>query len=771
MSLKENDKENSIKFINQENEKNYFYLLFNIKQNEEGNILIIYAELILYNKTGMNISYKFEEKKNLICFEACKNIHIISSKIDFKEEKIKLICDDYKSHKILISQFIEASPFIKVNMENNSNRYLNFNIKQKLSYIKIVNNPNFKENIRSIVFTILPYCRIFNLLSTKRFLIVDYNNNKNSFTIDPLEKTGFQFFRKGLDSILGISAINLNSNKITHLIKCQFNIGIYTLTTDDYTFNLEIKQNPNNGCLEVLENLSDEGILLYQKNYEKKYTQILYPKEIQPLKLYDYYSLEFYIQINQTFKAIQFDKIGEKEKKFDLTNRIMLLIEANGIKIKGTFYLIEEYKKLKTILIYKNYSFNINKIYISIIGDNEFSDTKLVNYKRNELLLFYFSDFSLALNIKKTKGHLNKDYIKSNLILNDFKIYNQASKIGHFACVFGNNTSPFLNLYNEINFYNKLKIAKIEQQNIKVGKIELGIDPHFVTEIFNFFDNILYRMNITNFNVHKIFLKEKESDPKKLIKKYNEGDILINAIQLLYPELNIEFELSKIGLKQLLKERMGCSEFYIFLVNGLIGNKQNIILENSLLDFKNGGIERYLKWIYFQYLEKIQNQITKFGFKGMLGQIKNMFSFDRDDDEKYKNAQINRLRMPRVFYGKFKYFKEYNEEDAILIKNTFHINKQLKIYYPTRIIKGNKEFFLFTTIAMFRINCELSWNIDYYYIKTIKRDKLNIKVDYNQEIDSKTCCIFKCENEEIAQSVVHCLNEEKINNKEKILEL
>ena len=281
-------------------------------------------------------------------------------------------------------------------------------------------------------------------------------------------------------------------------------------------------------------------------------------------------------------------------------------------------------------------------------------------------------------------------------------------------------------------------------------------------------------MNITNFNVHKIFLQEKQYDPTKIIKKYNEGDILINATDLLYPELNIEFELSGIGLDQLLRERIGCSEFYIFLVNGLIGNKQKITLENSILDFKNGGIEQYLNWIYFKYLEKIENQINKFGFKGMFGQIKNIFSFN-DDDDKYKNAQKNRFRMPRVFYGKFKYFKEYSEEEAILIKNTFHVNKNLKTYCPTRIIKGNKEFYLFTTISMLNINktnYELNWNIDYYYIKTIEIiDKFKIKINYNQEIDSKTSCMFACENEEIAKSVAQCLKEEKINNKDKIFEL
>ena len=38
--------------------------------------------------------------------------------------------------------------------------------------------------------------------------------------------------------------LNLNSNKITHLIKFILKSGIYTLSTGEYTFNLEIRKNP-----------------------------------------------------------------------------------------------------------------------------------------------------------------------------------------------------------------------------------------------------------------------------------------------------------------------------------------------------------------------------------------------------------------------------------------------------------------------------------------------------------------------------------------------
>ena len=414
-----------------------------------------------------------------------------------------------------------------------------------------------------------------------------------------------------------------------------------------------------------------------------------------------------------------------------------------------------------------------------MIGDNEYPDTKLNNYIRKELLLFYLSGFSLVLNITTTEGALNKDSINSSLMLIDFQIYNQASEKGKFSCLFTNKGNPFISLSNEISFYNKLKIAKIEYQDFRVNRIELGIDPLFINEIFKFFDNILYRMNITNFNVHKLFLdkNENEYNPEKMIKKYNESSILINATNLLYPELNIEFELSRIGLGRLMRERMGSSEFYIWVAKGLIGNKQNITLENSTISFKNGGIGYYLKWLYYIYMEKIERQINDISYSAIYGKIVNIFTLGllNDDDSSEDEVKKHRKRYPRAFFGKFKYFKEYDRSEAILIKNIFNVNKFLNDkYYPIKIIKGDKEIYLFTTIAMFcsnYTNYQLRWNIDYYSIKKVEAQKFKVLVYYNQSIDSKNSCWFECENEEIAKKVAKCLNEETINNRENLLEI
>ena len=304
--------------------------------------------------------------------------------------------------------------------------------------------------------------------------------------------------------------------------------------------------------------------------------------------------------------------------------------------------------------------------------------------------------------------------------------------------------------------------------------MQLGIDPAFINEVFKFLDNILYRMNITNYNIHKIFLPKNEGyDPNDTINEYNKASILINATELLYPELSINFELSDIGADEFLKETMGCSEFYIWVIKGLIGKKNKLDLDEEYLTYKNGGFLQYLNWFYDNYKQKIDSKITSIGFRGIFGHFQKLLSFD---DDKITKVQDNRVRVPRVFYGKFKYMKEFDETEELLIRNTYIRNKNFlrDQYYPIRIIIGTNEFFLFTTIALFKIsksNYALKWDINYFSIKNAEIVDNKVKVNYNQIIDSKEFDIIKCENNSIAKSVSKCINEEIINNKEYLMDI
>ena len=768
-----------------------FKLPFIFKNNKEEKELIIYSELILYNRSGLNISINFANSNKLICFTVKENINIISSDIDYKDETLQFRAHNYYSKKIKIHKLIQITNYmnIKMNDANDNNPY-DIIIKKKPSYIIIKNNLNFKEKIISIVFTIFPMCRIFNLLSTKRFLLCDYeNSNKNNslYVINPLGSANFQFFNKGRNALLGITALNLNANNYKSLTKFKFRTGIYTLIADNFIYNLDIKQNPTGGFLDVfilentinnsqtiLENLSDEKITIFQKNYEQN-KQNLNPKDIVPLRIYDFFNKDFIFQTSDTKYIANIDSIINLEK--NLNNKTIILFQNNGIKMKITFHSFEKYNKTKTNLMYINYNIYIKTIFISIIGDNEIQHPKLNKYDRYELLLIYMKNFSVDCKIQQTTGLLNKNLIKTKLVFDKIGIYNQLNSECKFTCVLKNEETPCFYLENEINYYQKQKILNFVKQKIYIKKLILGIDPNFWRTFLTFYDNVLYRMDLTYFKVNKIFLHHFEIDPKRLINKHMKGRLLINAPNLVYPELDIEFEIVEKGLKDLLKERIACSDFYIWVVKGLVGNVQKLSLEYSNMSYKNGTIVQYFVWLYYEYERKIENNLSELGFKGIFGQFKNFLSFDLyNEDEKNKIIQNNKFREIRPFYGKFRHFQEYDQIDATLIKNTFLKNKSFMLnkYYPTKIIKGKKTFYLFTNIAMFHIDSSeynLMWNIDYFFVKNVTYSERKVKVIYNQKIDNYESCSFMCENKEIAKEMAETLIEETLKNKVHINEI
>ena len=283
-------------------------------------------------------------------------------------------------------------------------------------------------------------------------------------------------------------------------------------------------------------------------------------------------------------------------------------------------------------------------------------------------------------------------------------------------------------------------------------------------------------MNLTYKNINKIFLKEKSFDEKKLIKKHRKGRILINALGLTYPELEVKYELVENNLEALLKETTACSDFYVWAAKGLVGRVHELTLDNFLQDYTNGTIVNYFIWLYYEYERKIEDQLTEVGFKGIIGQFTNLLNLDLyNEEEKNKYSQKKRLREIRPFYGKFQFFNDYNSTDAILIKKTLFKNKDImkNQYYPIKIIKEKESFYLFTNFSLFYIlsNFSIKWNLDYFLIKYARTLDIKVQVFYNQQIDKYESCSFKCDNNKIAQEVAQTLNEEVLKNKESNYEI
>ena len=790
-SLKENEEGNYIEF--KDNYYQSFYLLFHLMKNDEENVMVIYAESIIYNNSELNLDISSSNKDNSLCFCVSKNVFLVSSKIEYKEVSIQLKYknNEFKSKKYSFFDLMEASPYLGINMNNDNGKILPLNIIKKFSYISIKNNPNFKENIMSTVFSIIPCCRITNLLSTQKFFICDKDNLNNRGIINPLKKMAFYFFEKGFNTQLGISVLNLNAKKCNFIIKFQFNrIGIFTLSTDNFIFNIEVRKDSSNGCFDVfiienniensqilMENLTNEGISVFQEKYEQ-FNQILFPKEKQPLKVYDFESQNFIIQTNNAAKKIMLNNM--KDNQIKINDKIIALVEQNKIKMKITFYLIEEFDKLHLSIINNYFKLSIGSIFISIISDNEFQDKKLLNYQRNELLLLVFSKLSISLNVETSTGLLNKDLIEIIFNIDDFSIHNQINDNDDckFPCILYN-TTPFLFFNGHIDFYKSVNILKLESKYFQIGKLELGIDPNFFIKLLDFFGNILYRMNITNFNVHELFINNNIKEEDKallLINEYMKTKALLDAKDFYFPEINIKFELSKNQLKQLLKEKIGCSKFYIWLAKGLVGSRHRLHLPSSKLPFNYGTIGYFFDEILLFLRKQLEDQLTDIGFKGLFGQIKKIKTlFSSEDVASNNKGTTLRIREPRAFYGKFKYFKDFNTDDAALIKKFYKVHPNFKFkYFPLQVFNNSKVFFLFTTLSLFCVNKKefgIQLYIDYFMIKEASSNGKKVLVSYNQIIDSQNSCEFDCENEKSAQDIVKAINEEIINNKENYLEV
>ena len=768
-----------------------FLLNYTFKRIEEEKVFIIYSELILYNRSGLDIKIININPNNLNCIKIEDKIGLISSNIDYKEEKLKFKNNYYTSKEIKIHELIQISNNMSINMlDLNFKKPFDIIVKKKLSYIKIKNNPNFGENIISIVFSIYPMCRIFNLLSGKKILICDNkddNKNTTSLFIKPFEASSFYFFNKGYERSFFISALNLDENSSKELSKVRFQNGICTLITNDFFFNLDIKKNPTAGCVDVyilennmnnsqaiLENLSDEEISIYQKNYEQK-PQILKSKEIAPLKIYDYISKIFVFSLN---KKVQEVNIGDirSQKIINLTDKISAIIQDNGMKIKITFYPKAKYDLINQNSINFNFDIRIESIYISIIGDNEIQNPKLTKYERFEILLITLNTFELNINVKQTIGLLNENSIYTKLTIMQLNVYNQLSSEGNFACVLKSVEKPpnipFFSLENETIYHPEGKVINFHKQKIEIKKLKLGIDPDFMSKFLTFYDDLLMRMNLTYYNISKVFLDKKENLSKKLINKQYKGRILINANGLLFPKLEIDIKIVEKGLKELLKERIACSDFYIWVAKGLVGRTQNVLIKSSVSNYINGTLVQYYVWVYYKYMNQFEEKITEMGFKGIMGHIISGFNQNKVNKEFKKN----RLREPRPFYGKYKYFKEYDENDVEVIKSALLINKN-KIQdkqNSTKIIKDKNYLFLFTNCNILCFNSKkhnLIWKYDYNIIdKSINSDNsLMIFYKNRQEKNKNALESCNCENADISNEVATTINEEIVKYRDNIV--
>ena len=781
---------NFLKFRNKNNTQS-FRLTLNFKVSQDEKAVIIYAESVLHNDSGILFDIKSKNKnkgkktKTQLCFCINDNLFLISSKISnsLKDSYFMLLNNVFQSKKIKLQEIMEASPFYKLimtraNINDKAHDYiLTLLIKKRMSYLYVENNQNFKENIMSIVYCILPICRITNLLKDKNFIVQDAIDKTKLMLIPPLKQIDFNFFNRGINTKLMFGISDQNSTNSYQMSTNEFsllNYGIYTFCIGKNIFNLEIRESSSDGIIDIfivetnlenakiiIENLTDIILTIYQLGFEKN-QQIIKSQDKQILRVYDQNNPKFIFEIGNKASTFEFTSFEEEQSETPINDNIILFKESNGIKMNLKFYKIDVFHQFKSKISTLYFNFKINRIFISMIGDNEDKNRRLDDYQRHEIMLFYFNGFNCSINWEQNLGLLGKDILTFNIALDKCELYNQLNQVGKFSLIFTNIGSPFFFLLMEIFYFKSGKVAKINKFEFIIQKIGLFIDPQFINEIWNFFQNIIYRMKIRNLNVDSIFLTSSNSMEEKEKDVYKTDNILCYGYKFELPPLKIDFEITNIGLDQLLKQKLGCSFFFVWLAKGLCGRKTSVnVTSGSIPDFV-GKINGAIKMIYWHYKAKIIGEITSIGIKGFFGNFTKIFAFIGND--KFSKESKKKLRPSRAFYDKYKCFKSFNETDSIYFekiesKYSFLMNK---LFYKN-IIKGIKRIYLFTDscLLIFRDDdLEITDQIEYIKIKDTKEEKNNIIINYNQKIDGKINYKVNCEDKTISHKINKILIEE-----------
>lgn len=749
--------------------------------------LIIYSEYLISNVSGLeDIVIHSKDKKNNknVIIKIENNLYLIPSlEVSFMLEYQSMFFSPNLQLKSLIEASKQYDFRLKKKTDNKNiiqTEYYDLRIAASMSYITIQNYPSFSETISTLVFEILPICTIFNFLPDKAVVLKDFGQQQLE-QVQPLSKKSFHFFGRGKNIKLNVTVKPLKNNTEDWKVITFNSIGKHTLFIEDFFLNIEIRENNYNNVIEVyfreatletgeivIENKSDKIIVVTEEGFEDKY-QIIDQNAKEICKLYSTFEPILNIESNSIYQKIELNSIKER-KNISLNKILILSTDSNGINKKLTFYNYEDYYNIRPETQLTKFTISLPQIIITLIGDNEFYSTKLRNYTRKELILIILEGVYIEMIQKKNLTLKNK-YNILDLVIKDINLCNQTGEFGKFPLALYNSTRPFFSLKSEYETFKNDKISKIHSLSYNFAKMSIGIDPNFLDATIKFYKNIIYRMDLLNFNVNNIFLPQ--ADPNTL---KDEHDIfnsyLIQATNVIIPKLNFNFEISKFDLEKLLKEHFQCTSFLCFIISNLAGTNHEISLSQNNLKVFIGTLEELIIKVLSTYQLEFYGKISGIGLKGFMLSFVNLF---KQDEKRSNKVKAEQRRIPRVLYGRFKYIKNYNIDHAIIIKST----KKLKLfetnYFFTNAILGKMYVFVFTTLSMFILNSYYGnlGNIDYFYIESAEVDPLNsnkIIIKYNQTIDNRNRFEFDCK-ENIAKKVVDMLNEERVKYADEFLNL
>ena len=216
---------------------------------------------------------------------------------------------------------------------------------------------------------------------------------------------------------------------------------------------------------------------------------------------------------------------------------------------------------------------------------------------------------------------------------------------------------------------------------------------------------------------------------------------------------------------------------------------QNHISYHYIGDFKGIG-----KLIWQRYKVSIKSEIIGIGIKGVISNIKkvgkkvknflqnaklgNILGVEQnnnndDNSEEYiyreslDDQLYNRKRPQKDFYYKFRYYKEFKQDDAYyfdLIQKKLQ-NTGMNFIFTNLVKDKSKDLFVFTNFLLIILsnNFEIYSTI-YYYIANVSWKNKAIYIQYNQIIDGGNSFQFSVESERLAQITCNIIIEETATN-------
>ena len=791
----EEKKINYIVFRNKGNNE-IFKLSLLVKEKKLQKIITLYSEYLLYNDSNISFEIKSDkcteeiESMNKLIYSISNNLYLLSNGITFDKNSksyFKLSNSYFNSSNILIKDVLKSSPTYDIKFDSliNSNLFnLNLSIKKNISFISVRNNSSLnKGNVATMIFKILPQCHIINLLTNKNILISNANNNKEFLIIPPFNKKSFNYFNYNEKNCnIQISIIDNNKANVISLFNL-FNCGIYTFYYENEKcyLNFEIKDSFDNTkeiyitkatvsiCKASIENKTNNNFIITQFDYETN-KQLIEKNKKYILNFHDQNQNIFEIEINNNKYQINLGD-GKETSFIEIENNYILLKENNGIYIKIILYNKNDFMKKKSIDQEIFFDVKMNNIYCTLIGDNESKDKKLRNYKRSEILLFYLNDLNFKLTSQKSNDLIlmKKQIINSEISLKKIEIYNQLSIKGKYSCIFKSITYPFTRLITEINLYQdsdeKNNIAlKINDFFIEMGKLQVNIESEFIFELIDFFENLLYRLNIINYNVDNIFLRTSNNIKDKILLENlsnykNNNNLICSADNIKLPPIDVEFEVCEIDFEKLLRNKVGCDDLFTWLGLGLVNTKQYFSLYGGEIRNYFGNLGNFLQKLKNHYKEQSKNIIINMGIKGFFGQMKLMI-INKKSDKECTDVKKNRIKCPRVFYGKYKYFGKNNENENIVYDNIcerfYNDFKENNICNKLIISESYYYVFCEKSLYVFSSQFELCHKIEYVDMNkvTIKENKIFINQGKEKkENNENKYYIIECDNGNIAKKV------------------